>query len=114
MSSFEAHKLFKDNSIDFLFIDGDHLYNGFYSDLENFWPKIKIGGIICGHDCEGKFSELPHLKDFIESNKDVDYTRDQQGYGYHCGVIKALYDFFNDEYIFHKNSIIWSKVKNYV
>lgn len=35
---------------DFVFIDGDHSYEGVLEDLENWWPKIRAGGLFCGHD----------------------------------------------------------------
>lgn len=50
MSSLDAVKYFEDKSIDILFIDGDHSYNGVKTDIENYLPKIKPGGIIAGHD----------------------------------------------------------------
>ena len=31
-------------------IDGDHSENIVYTDLVNFWPKLKVGGIIAGDD----------------------------------------------------------------
>lgn len=49
-NSSDIAKKFKDNSIDFLFIDGDHTYSGVKRDLENWFPKIKSGGVIGGHD----------------------------------------------------------------
>jgi predicted O-methyltransferase YrrM len=39
-----------DESLDFIFIDGDHSYEGFLKDLENYFAKIKVGGIISGDD----------------------------------------------------------------
>lgn len=39
-----------DNSLDFIFIDGDHSYNGVLSDLQLFLPKMKSGGLFAGHD----------------------------------------------------------------
>lgn len=41
---------FEKESIDFLFIDGDHRYEGIKKDLQLWFPKIKKGGIISGHD----------------------------------------------------------------
>lgn len=41
---------FKDASLDFIFIDGDHTYDGVMNDLNLWWPKLKVGGIISGHD----------------------------------------------------------------
>ena len=45
-----AHGIYEDNSIQFLWIDGDHGKNIVYKDLVNFWPKIKNGGTIGGDD----------------------------------------------------------------
>jgi predicted O-methyltransferase YrrM len=41
---------FKNESIDFLFVDGDHRYKSVKEDLKLWFPKIKPGGIISGHD----------------------------------------------------------------
>ena len=46
--SVSASKQFKNNSIDFLFIDGDHSYDGVVADLDAWWPKVR--GVMCGHD----------------------------------------------------------------
>ncbi|MFH7245459.1 MAG: class I SAM-dependent methyltransferase [Spirulina sp.] len=39
-----------DVPIDLLFIDGDHSYEGAYSDLKNWLPKVKDLGIVVCHD----------------------------------------------------------------
>lgn len=39
-----------DHSIDIIFIDGDHRYEGVMRDLIAWTPKLRLGGIICGHD----------------------------------------------------------------
>lgn len=44
---------FEDESIDFIYIDGNHQYEMVKQDLENYVPKIKKGGIIAGHDYGG-------------------------------------------------------------
>lgn len=41
---------FNDNSIDFCFIDADHTYESVTKDIQSWFPKVKIGGIISGHD----------------------------------------------------------------
>lgn len=48
--SYDAINNFEDGSIDFLFIDGDHRYPSVKKDLQMWFPKIKEGGIIAGHD----------------------------------------------------------------
>lgn len=41
---------FDDNSIDFVFIDADHGYEGCLRDIQHWAPKVKPGGYIMGHD----------------------------------------------------------------
>ena len=50
MDSVEASKLYDDQSLDFVFIDGNHLYYAVKADIEHWLPKIKPGGVIAGHD----------------------------------------------------------------
>jgi predicted O-methyltransferase YrrM len=40
----------KDESLDFIFIDGDHSYEATLKDCESYWSKVKFGGIFAGHD----------------------------------------------------------------
>jgi hypothetical protein len=39
-----------DDSLDFVYVDGDHSYNACLTDLMLFYPKVKTGGLIAGHD----------------------------------------------------------------
>ncbi len=39
-----------DNSVGFCFIDADHAYESVKKDIETWWPKIRIGGYLAGHD----------------------------------------------------------------
>ncbi len=48
--SWEAAKLYEDNSLDFVFIDAAHDYESVKKDVTAWLPKVKIGGIIAGHD----------------------------------------------------------------
>lgn len=57
-TSKQLAEVFKDNSIDFVFIDGNHEYEGVKEDIELWYPKIKKGGIVSGHD----YVERPDLK----------------------------------------------------
>lgn len=36
--------------VDFVFVDGNHTYPFVKQDIELYWPKIKSGGFISGHD----------------------------------------------------------------
>jgi hypothetical protein len=106
MSSEIASCLFPEKSLDMIFIDGDHIYKGFKTDLELWFPKLKVGGLICGHDCECKYSELPVDKQLIIDNHlDTDYI---SGFC-HPGVVKSLWEKFQDKYIIKTPSVIWCK-----
>lgn len=41
---------FKDGYFDWIYIDAVHTYQAVRIDLENFYPKVKEGGLILGHD----------------------------------------------------------------
>ena len=45
-----AHSHFAKNSLDFIYVDGNHSYEGVKSDLELFYPKLKYGGVMMGDD----------------------------------------------------------------
>jgi predicted O-methyltransferase YrrM len=50
MSSEQASRHFKDESLDFVFIDANHEYEEVKKDIEVWYPKVKKGGIFAGHD----------------------------------------------------------------
>lgn len=39
-----------DNSLDLLYLDANHSYEGVKKDLEAWFSKVKTGGVIAGHD----------------------------------------------------------------
>jgi len=50
MDSLTAVDYFENNSISFLFLDASHNYEDVKDELKAWLPKVKNGGIICGHD----------------------------------------------------------------
>ena len=54
MTSEEGAKKFEDESVQFVYIDALHTYDGVKKDLKLWYPKIKKGGFISGHDYDSK------------------------------------------------------------
>lgn len=48
--SVDMAKQLDDRSLDFVYIDADHQYEAVKSDIEAWFPKVRVGGIISGHD----------------------------------------------------------------
>jgi hypothetical protein len=48
--SVEMAKHVKDLSLDFVFIDADHRYVAALADIRAWAPKVREGGLVCGHD----------------------------------------------------------------
>lgn len=52
MDSVLAAQQFADGSLDFVFIDADHSYEGCHADIEAWRAKVKPDGVLGGHDYE--------------------------------------------------------------
>lgn len=50
MRSLDAASKFEDGSLAFVYIDADHSYSAALADMCAWWPKVKPGGVFCGHD----------------------------------------------------------------
>ena len=110
ISSEEGVKNITDESIDFLFIDGNHLYKNIKEDIELWFPKIKNGGIICGHDCEliANSFQIDTIKASI-GLKNCKYTWDTEDMIiFHLGVVVAVSEIFPNANIIG-NRIWWVK-----
>lgn len=49
-NSEDAHPDFCDGFFDYVYIDGDHDYEPAKRDMQLWWPKVRKGGILGGHD----------------------------------------------------------------
>jgi hypothetical protein len=71
-----AVKRFDDNSIDFIYVDGDHSYEGCLKDIELYYPKLRKGGIMAGDDLH-KDGVRPavekYFKEFEQSDNDYEW-----------------------------------------
>ncbi len=77
--SADAAKSFVDRTLDWIYIDGLHTYDGVTRDLEDFAPKVTKQGFILGHDYTNheearfmKFGVVEAVNDFVK----------KRGYGF--------------------------------
>lgn len=77
--SVDAANLFKDDSLDFVFIDAAHDYDNVLADITAWFPKVKKTGVIAGHDY----------------------------YAGHYGVEKAVNEFFYRKLDIHSQEFCW-------
>lgn len=98
-SSDIASDIFKKDFFDLIFLDADHRHSAIRADIKNYSALVKRpGGILCGHDCEGRISDFDRA--FLELGKDADTHE-----SVHCGVVLAVGLTFKDYSIDHG---IWS------
>lgn len=65
----EMYKKWNDNTFQMIFIDAAHDYESVKSDLNNFYPKLKHGGIFAGHDYGEKSCGVGQAVDeFVKEN----------------------------------------------
>lgn len=50
LDSTKSAGIFLDGSVDFCFIDASHVEEDVKRDIKSWWPKIKPGGVLGGHD----------------------------------------------------------------
>jgi len=70
MKSEEAINHFKDGTLDFVYIDGNHLYDYAMLDILLWSRKVRVGGVISGHDYYNADKSRVGVKSAVD-----DYTR---------------------------------------
>jgi len=66
--SVEAAKGFDDESLDFVYIDGNHQFEFITADIAAWLPKVRKEGMLCGHDyarVNGHTLKI-HVKDAVD------------------------------------------------
>jgi len=85
MTSHEAAQRIANNSVDFVYIDGNHDYKAVLQDIQDWAPKVKPGGWLCGDDVYST-----NLEDHdADGNVTRIWSHDCWG---KYGTFKAIYD----------------------
>ena len=92
-----------DDYYDIIFIDGGHEYSIVKSDIEHSYKKLKSGGIIVFDDFDNdethNFYDLYNLKNAEDYILESDCWTFPDGNRFHAGVVKAVHEFFDGNYI---------------
>lgn len=89
-------------TLDVVFLDADHRYDYVKRDIQNWLPKVKKGGLLCGHDCE--FLLTKGAETIFEYSKDKDIIE-----ALHIGVGRALYELLPQAQHTHSGKIWFYK-----
>ena len=76
-----------DGSLDLVFIDGDHSYEAVSKDLEFWWKKIRIGGMMLGDDYQSCHLGTTRAVDEFSERKEIPLTlltKENQTYPIYC------------------------------
>lgn len=67
--SVEVAKWIQNESVDFVFIDANHKYEFVKEDIKTWYPKVRKGGILSGHDYyefkSGRGGVIPAVNEFV-------------------------------------------------
>lgn len=96
-----------DESYDFIYLDGDHSYDGVKAEIPLYWKKVKTGGVLAGHDycnwgeknknclgCENIPECLPYTEYGVSHGKRAGVKAENQN-----GVVQAI-----QEWVFEKKN----------
>ncbi|PNH09787.1 hypothetical protein TSOC_003561, partial [Tetrabaena socialis] len=72
--------------VDFVYVDARHDYCGVTEDLELYWPKVRSGGVMAGHD----YLDAPQVMDISKQ----DWALCMNGSRFEGAVKGAVDDFF--------------------
>lgn len=96
-------ELFADSFFDFVYIDGDHSYIGAKSDLMNYYPKVRRGGVIAGHDycCnKAEYSKIDHAPWCgkyiypLSTSNQLKHGKEKTAF---CGIFKGAEEFAKEK-----------------
>lgn len=74
--SYQLANSFINNTVDMVFIDADHSYEGVKKDFEAWFAKIKVGGYYAFHDCVESFPVFRYKKEVLDHDKRIKLVSD--------------------------------------
>ena len=80
-TSIEAAPLYNNKVFDFVFIDSCHFYEDVKNDINAWLPKMKKGGLLCGHDYGGYYIEVQKAVNDVLGKENI-IQRDNRLWGY--------------------------------
>lgn len=75
-SSLEAVKLFQNNSLDFVYVDANHQYEFVKADIIAWYPKVRKGGVLSGHDYCDIWSGVKQAVNEFSQEFNVEFDHD--------------------------------------
>ena len=84
LDSVSAAHNYENNSLDFIFIDANHAYDAVLADIKAWYPKLKSGGHIAGHDYWNDEGVRNAVKYYFNSQDDRYY------YGEECWCVYKM------------------------
>jgi hypothetical protein len=76
-----------DGVADYIYIGADHRYSDLKRDIETWMPKLRPGGVICGHAFTGDLDPTSERWKQLEEAPEQDYYASD---GFHFGVARAV------------------------
>jgi len=95
------------DNLDFIYIDGNHRYDSVKEDINNYFNKVKEGGLVAGHDYA--FEQVKSAVDELFGNKvNIEECADwKKQKNYDWWIVKGVsFDFIINENIDNFNEII--------
>lgn len=105
-TSLDMPPLCQDGALDYVYIGSDHRYSPFKKDIQSWLPKIRKGGVICGH----AFTQPPGgcgpgSEPWEELSREPEQDLYHHG-DFHFGVVRAVTELLPG---FEVVGTVWSK-----
>lgn len=79
--------LIENGILDYVYIGADHRYSQIKKDIQNWLPKIRSSGVLCGHACTGILEKDSEDWKLAAEKPEQDHYSKQS---MHMGVVRAL------------------------